>query len=114
MSSEDDGVAKPFRVAQGRRRMLCAMAIRSPKWLVLATLVAIAPDTPGVFELWDDDEVVYVGATRTLRHELVGRLLDHTSDATHFSWEITYDPEPRQRELIAEFEAAHHRPPRLN
>jgi excinuclease UvrABC nuclease subunit len=59
------------------------MAIRSPKWLVLATLVAIAPDTPGVFELWDDDEVVYVGATRTLRRELVGRLLDHASDATH-------------------------------
>ncbi|HEX9491254.1 MAG TPA: hypothetical protein VF930_13285 [Stellaceae bacterium] len=63
---------------------------------------------------WDDDELVYVGATRTLRSELVGRLLDHASDATHFSWEITYDPEPRQRELIAEFEAAHHRPPRLN
>ena len=47
--------------------MLCAMAIKSPKWLVLATLVAIAPDTPGVFELWDDDEVVFVGATRSER-----------------------------------------------
>src|SRR5207245_11429620 len=65
---------RTFRLTQGTRRMLCAMAIRSPKWLVLATLVAIAPDTPGVFELWDDDEVVFVGATRsersTLRSEL--------------------------------------------
>ena len=82
--------------------------------MIVAALVSIAPDTPGVFELWDDDEVVYVGATRTLRRELVGRLLNHASDATHFSWEITYDPEPRKRELIAEFELAHHRPPRLN
>jgi hypothetical protein len=98
------------------------MAIRSPKWLVLAALVAIAPDTPGVFELWDDDEVVFVGATKgkkegersTLRGELVHRLLEDASDATHFSWEITYHPAARERELLAEFELEHHRPPRLN
>lgn len=98
--------------------MLCAMAIRSPKWLVLATLVAIAPDTPGVFELWDDDEIVFVGATRTdrstLRTELVHELLESGRDATHFSWEITYAPAARERELLAEFEHEHHRPPRLN
>jgi len=98
--------------------MLCAMAIRSPKWLVLATLVAIAPDTPGVFELWDDDEVVFVGATRsersTLRSELVHELLESRRDATHFSWEITYEPAARERELLAEFEHEHHRPPRFN
>ena len=39
------------------------MAIRSPKWLVLAALVVAAPEAPGVFELWDDDELMYVGAT---------------------------------------------------
>ena len=67
------------------------MAIRSPKWLVLAALVALAPDTPGVFELFES-----------------GR------DVTHFSWEITHDPAARERELLAEFEREHHRPPRLN
>ena len=98
------------------------MAIRSPKWLVLAALVAVAPDTPGVFELWDGDEVVFVGATRdkregersTLRSELVHELLESRRDATHFSWEITYHPAARERELLAEFELEHHRPPRLN
>src|SRR2546422_3519308 len=102
--------------------MLCVMAIRSPKWLVLAALVAIAPDTPGVFELWDDDEVVFVGATKgrnegvrsTLRAELIHRLLEDASEATHFSWEITYEPAARERELLAEFEREHHRPPRFN
>ena len=50
------------------------MAMRSPKWLMLAALITLSPDTPGVFELWDDGEVVYDGATRdkdaTLRSEL--------------------------------------------
>jgi hypothetical protein len=93
------------------------MAIRSPKWLVIAALVALAPDTPGVFELWDEDELLYLGSTRrkeTLRTELKRELAAHAAEATHFSWEITFHPEDRWRELLAEFETEHHRRPRLN
>ena len=92
------------------------MAIRGPKWLIIATLVSIAPDTPGVFELWKDDELVFVGATHnsTLRSALVRELLESDLDATHFSWEITYHPAARERELLAEFERVHHRSPRFN
>jgi len=92
------------------------MAIRSPKWLVLAALVSAAPDTRGVYELWDDDEVIYVGSTRsgTLRKRLVHDLLEAKSEATHFSWEISFAPAARERELLAEFEAEHRRPPKLN
>jgi hypothetical protein len=92
------------------------MAIRSPKWLVLATLVCTAPDTPGVYELWDGDELIYVGATRgrTLREELVHQLLETSASATHFSWEISFAPAKRERELLAEYEAQHHHPPKLN
>lgn len=90
------------------------MAIRSPRWLVLAALVSIAPDTPGVIELWDGDEVVYVGAARRLRGELVQRLLETDTEATHFAWEISFDPQTRERELLAEYESEHHHPPRLN
>ena len=92
------------------------MAIRSPKWLVLAALVCAAPDTPGVYEFWDDEELIYVGSTRgrTLRQELVHELLDLQAGATHFRWEISFSPAARERELLAEFEAQHHRPPKLN
>ena len=92
------------------------MAIRGPKWLIIATLVSMAPDTPGVFELWKDDELVFVGATHnsTLRSALVRELLESDLDATHFSWEITYHPAARERELLAEFERVHHRAPRFN
>ena len=96
--------------------MLHAMAIRGPKWLVIAALVTMAPDTPGVFELWEEDELVFVGSTHnsTLRDQLVRDLLEGASDATHFSWEITFDPGQRERELLAEFELEYHRPPRFN
>ena len=92
------------------------MAIRGPKWLIIATLVSMAPDTPGVSELWKDDELVFVGATHnsTLRSALVRELLESDLDATHFSWEITYHPAARERELLAEFERVHHRSPRFN
>lgn len=93
------------------------MAIRSPRWLVIATLITLAPDTPGVFELWDGDELLYVGSTRpkeTLRTELERELTAHPAEATHFSWEITFHPEDRSRELLTEFELQHHRRPRLN
>ena len=92
------------------------MAIRGPKWLIIATLVSMAPDTPGVFELWKDDELVFVGATHnsTLRSALVRELLESDLDATHFSWEITYYEAARERELLAEFERVHHRSPRFN
>ena len=86
------------------------------RWLVLAALVSLAPDTPGVIELWDDDELIYVGATRskeTLRTELERELAAH-AETTHFSLEITFDPDTRSRELLAQFVHEHHRPPRFN
>ena len=85
------------------------MAIRSPKWLVLAALVYAAPDTPGVYELWEDDELVCVRATHggTLREELVHELFEAHAEATHFSWEISFRPAARAQELLAEYEAEH-------
>ena len=93
------------------------MATHSRRWLVLAALVALAPDTPGVLELWEDDELVYIGGTRdkqTLRSELQRELTSHAAEATHFSWEITFHPESRERELLEDYEMQHHRRPRLN
>ena len=92
------------------------MAMRSPRWLVLAALVSAAPDTPGVYELWDDDELIYVGCTngRTLREELVHELLEAEARATHFSWEINFHPIDRVRELLDEFQLEHHRRPIFN
>jgi hypothetical protein len=53
-------------LVKGRERMLDAMAIRGPQWFVIAALVTMAPDTPGVFELWEDDELVFVGSSASI------------------------------------------------
>jgi hypothetical protein len=83
--------------------MLAVMASRPPKWLMLAALITLTPDTPGVVELWDDnDELVYVRATPTLRHELMRLLREESRTATYFSYEISYRGEARERELRAE------------
>lgn len=96
--------------------MLGVMGIGQPKWLVIAALVTMAPETPGVFELWENDELVFIGSTsdNTLRSQLVRELLEIDRHATHFTWQITYHPAARERELLAEFERVHHRSPRFN
>jgi len=84
------------------------MGIRGPKWLVLAALVLTTPDTPGVYELWADEELLRVGVApdkrHTLRAVLTHELLEERGAATHFRWEISFDPVARQRELVAELE----------
>lgn len=92
------------------------MGTRQPKWLIIAALITTAPDTPGVFELWENDELVFIGSTgnTTLRCQLARELLETGRDATHFSWEITYRPAAREGELLAEFQRVHRRLPRLN
>ena len=88
--------------------------IRSPKWLVLAALVSASPDTPGVYELWDGEKLLCVSATHggTLREELMRLLLRRDARATHFSWEISFAPERREQELIAELASGGNDSPR--
>lgn len=94
------------------------MPVRSPKWFILASLLVAAPDTPGVIELWEDDELVYVGAAHeSIRQKLAQELIEqHTwsGRTTHFGWEINYRPSARMRELLDEFRAMYRRPPRVD
>jgi hypothetical protein len=94
---------------------------RPKKWLFVAALVFISPETPGVFELWDEEELVYVGSTRrpdeSIRACLIQRFnkedgSDHPP--THFSWEVSYRPANRRHELLDEFQSLNKRRPRFN
>jgi hypothetical protein len=71
-----------------------------------------APDEPGVYALWDGDELVYYGRASTIR----SRLLEHLEKtrATHYSWEVCADPSTREAELLTEYQMANGRPPRDN
>jgi hypothetical protein len=91
------------------------------KWLFIAALVFISPETPGVFELWDEDELIYVGSTRRPEESIRNCLIRHLREEgagehppTHFSWEVSYRPGNRRHELLAQFVAINQRPPRFN
>jgi hypothetical protein len=79
-------------------------------------VVAGAPAEPGVFTLWQGDEVIYYGRAQgetTLRARLLEQL-EAGVGATHYSWEISREPAARESELLAQHLRAFGRLPRLN
>jgi hypothetical protein len=79
-------------------------------------VVAGAPAEPGVYTLWQGDEVIYYGRAQgeaTIR----SRLLEHLEaavGATHYGWEISREPAARESELLQQYRQAFGRLPRLN
>jgi hypothetical protein len=85
-------------------------------------VIAGAPDDPGVYALWEGEELVYYGRAdgknegggATIRSRLLDLYYADPKRATHYSWEICKDPAAREAQLLLEHERAHGRPPRLN
>ena len=74
------------------------------KWTFKPSLIADAPDTAGVYALWDGEQLVHVGRAEgghdTLRARLTAHLERSAGGAapTHYSWEIC-DPRERYPQL---------------
>ncbi len=87
-----------------------------------ARLVAGAPEEAGVYALWQDGEIIYIGHAQgrdvTIRSQLVdhftGTLSPCTRRATHYSWEISLQPARREDELLREYQLRNARLPRCN
>jgi len=93
------------------------MSITSASMPFTESLIAAAPQAPGVFALWAGGGIVYYGRAATIRialdEQLHGRLLSGER-VSGCSWEVAADPEERQRELMLEYLAAHQRMPLWN
>ena len=68
------------------------------------------PDESGIFSLYQDRDLVYIGRTspRTgvrgeLQHALRVRLADEELAATHFTFELTKSPKTRAAEELREY-----------
>jgi hypothetical protein len=72
------------------------------KWAFKPSMVADAPDTAGIYALWNGDQLLFVGRAGGGEDTLQARLTDHLEHAasgsapapTHYSWEIC---DPRER-----------------
>jgi hypothetical protein len=93
------------------------MPIASPRYALNPTMVSGAPPDPGVFALWQEDELIYYGRAQNIQAQLQKHLqrTEHcTALATHYGWEISSNPASREAELLHEFRRAHGRLPRCN
>ena len=79
-------------------------------------LIKAAPDTTGVFALWQNGGMIYLGkasaGAATIRDalsaQLFARKCNNSLSAMRVSWEVADDADQRHSELLREFEAAHH------
>lgn len=96
------------------------MLIQGPRQPFTAKGVADAPKEAGVFVLWDGQEAIYIGRTAGVHQTIHAALADHslgaygdcTQFATHYNFEATARPVPREQELMEEFGRLHGRMPR--
>ncbi|HJY76906.1 MAG TPA: hypothetical protein VKE95_09745 [Burkholderiales bacterium] len=82
------------------------MFVTSLKWKFDAESIRGTPRTQGVFGLWDEGRIVYIGATARSVYlpDALGELLALKRrgiiQATHFTWEITITPRSWAGELL--------------
>jgi hypothetical protein len=84
-------------------------------------LIEAAPDTHGVFALWQNGGVIYLGkasaGAATIRKALVEQYQARrwsSVAAMRCSWEVADDADERYAQLLREFEAAHRSLPLWN
>jgi hypothetical protein len=86
------------------------------------SLIAASPATTGVFALWQNGGVIYLGkasaGAATIRGALSAqfeaRKYSGADKAMRVSWEVVDDADRRHTELMREFENAHHCAPLWN
>jgi hypothetical protein len=80
------------------------------KWPFKAALVDDAPETAGLYALWDGATLLYVGRANGGADTIRSRLMAHLETAatrplhrpTHYGWEICRRPEEREAQALAE------------
>jgi len=71
-------------------------------------MVEDAPNTKGVFALWANDELVYLGQAAGGGVTIHSRLWEHFTKRpagdpkcpTHYSWEVCANPAEREKQLM--------------
>jgi hypothetical protein len=97
------------------------MSIKSQSLPFTESLIEAAPDTTGVFAVWQNGGVIYLGKAsagaatirKALGEQFQARRWNDLA-GTRCSWEIAEDADRRHRELLREFEVAHHCVPLWN
>jgi hypothetical protein len=104
---------RAFRDEAAAVRWLLAAPEPNRRYRLARLVLQGAPREPGVYALWEEDELIYYGRAASLRDRLLEHL-ERGPHATHYSWELCLDPAAREAELLREFERMFGRLPRGN
>ena len=119
MAAREQGLnVRAFRDESSALAWLKNAAAPSRRYRFTRIVISGAPDEPGVYSLWDGDEVVYYGRSDGDANTIRSRLLDHYYEGarrpTHYNWEVCKDPVAREAELLSEHQRKFGRLPRNN
>jgi hypothetical protein len=94
------------------------MPIWSRQWPFLDYSVQASPLDGGVYGLWKDNELIYIGASSeggSLRACLVERFSEFPyPEVDHYSWEVSDDPKKRMAQVLEQHQRTYGRSPKLN
>ena len=80
------------------------MPLASPKYPFKHFAIAGAPDDPGLYALYREDEILCIGVA-TEKETIRARLLAHFNDGTqsgvtHYQWEISRNADDKREEYL--------------
>jgi hypothetical protein len=92
------------------------------KWPFFGYSIESAPLDPGVYGLWKDGELIFIGSSDSDGSSIRSRLVKHFLEADqagavvpdHYSWEVADDVHQRKAEVLAQFQGIYGRLPRWN
>lgn len=92
------------------------------QFMFSAAIVAVAPDSAGIYLLYQHGELIYIGRATGGLTTIRSRLMDHmrgdcgpcTTIATHYAYEIRPDPIAAEVAYLAEFKRVNGVLPRCN
>ena len=94
--------------------------LKLPRFSFTRRMLEHAPEEPGIYGLFDGDELLYIGRASDRAQSIKACLLAHqdgahgecTMRAKTYAWEITVWPAEREAEVLAQFRERHRREPR--
>ena len=98
------------------------MPIPGKRFRFTGTNVERAPEKPGIYVLYDGEELIYIGRAMGSGVTIRSRLQDHksgkeglcTKGASHYKRALTPSPAAREKALLNEYKEAKGRLPRCN
>jgi len=78
------------------------MAISEPRYRFHQAMVSGAPESAGLYALWHETEMIFLGRAECIKEALLERLNQLSAIATHYSWHVTLRAAGEEVDLLDE------------